>query len=127
MKPAHIVIIVILAVFLVALGVNLSQNASIYTDFATAKASDSQVHIVGQWVQREQSSYDQNKDLFSFYMKDTLQRVELVHYYDPKPINFEQAEKVVVVGGYKQDQFVADKIVMKCPSKYEPTDIAGNE
>lgn len=127
MKPAHIIIIVGLAIFLMALGVNLSQNASIYTDFATAKASDNQVHIVGQWVQREEASYDQNQDLFSFYLKDTLQRTELVHYYDPKPINFEQAEKVVVVGGYDNDQFVADKIVMKCPSKYEPTDIVGNE
>ncbi|MEM7367664.1 MAG: cytochrome c maturation protein CcmE [Bacteroidota bacterium] len=127
MKPAHIIAIVALAIFLVALGVNLSQNASIYTDFATAKASNNQVHIVGKWVQRDQASYDQSQDLFSFYMQDTLKRVEMVHYFDPKPINFEQAEKVVVVGGYKQDQFVADKIVMKCPSKYEPTDIAGNE
>ncbi|MDX2286294.1 MAG: cytochrome c maturation protein CcmE [Bacteroidia bacterium] len=123
MKPLHIAILAGLAVFMVALGVNFSQSASIYTDFATAKRKDKQVHIVGQWVDREAAHYDAAQDLFSFYVKDTTQRVELVKYYDPMPVNFEQAEKVVLIGAYDQDAFVAEKIVMKCPSKYEPTQI----
>ena len=56
-------------------------------------------------------------------MQDTLNRVELVRYYDPKPTNFEQAEKVVVIGGYEEGAFVAEKIIMKCPSKYEEEEI----
>jgi cytochrome c-type biogenesis protein CcmE len=129
MKTTHIVVLVALAVFLVALGLNLSESVSIYTDFATAKAkTGKQVHIVGTWTQREQSDYDPSRDLFTFYMQDTLRQVELVHFYDPKPVNFEQAEKVVVVGGYdKQQKFVAEKIVMKCPSKYETDDITAGE
>lgn len=127
MKTTHIILLVALAVFAVALGVNFSSNASIYTDFATAKASNKQVHIVGAWVNRDQAQYDPSRDLFTFYMQDTLQAVEQVHYYDPKPSNFENAEKVVVIGGYEGEQFVADQIVMKCPSKYEEDDITKAE
>mgnify|MGYP002078728537 CR=1 FL=1 len=127
MKTSNIILLAVVAVFLVVLAINFSANASIYTDFAHAKESGRQVHIVGEWVNREQSSYDPSRDLFTFYLRDTLQRVERVHYYDPKPSNFEQAERVVVIGGYKNDQFIAEQIVMKCPSKYEETDITAGE
>ncbi|MEM8891311.1 MAG: cytochrome c maturation protein CcmE, partial [Bacteroidota bacterium] len=78
-------------------------------------------------VNRDQTSYDPNTDMFQFYMQDTTNNVELVYYQDPKPQNFEQAEKVVVVGGYKNENFVAEKIIMKCPSKFEQTDITAGE
>jgi len=123
MKPGKIALLVFIALFMVVLAVNFSQNASIYTDFTTAKASGKKVHIVGEWVNREASEYNSTQDLFTFYLQDTTHSVELVPYYDPKPNNFEQAEKVVVVGGFDEDKFVADKIVMKCPSKYEENEI----
>ena len=129
MKTTHIVVLVALAVFLVALGLNLSESVSIYTDFATAKEkTGKQVHIAGKWTQREQAAYDPRRDLFTFSLQDTLQQTELVHFYDPKPANFEQAERIVLVGGYDQQQkFVADKIIMKCPSKYQTDDITAAE
>lgn len=123
MKTTHIIVLVVVAIFIVALASNFASNASIYTDFAYAKKSGREVHIVGEWVNRDQAVYNMEQDLFTFFLKDTLHQTELVHFYDPKPNNFETAEKVVVVGGYKQDRFVADKIVMKCPSKYENDEI----
>ena len=45
----------------------------------------------------------------------TLQKVR---YNNPKPANFEEAEKVVVQGKNQGDVFVADNILVKCPSKY---------
>lgn len=126
MKPGKIALLVFIAIFMAVLAINFSQNASIYTDFSTAKDSGKKVHIVGEWVNREVSEYNPERDLFTFFMADSTKSVELVHYYDPKPNNFEQAEKVVVVGGYENDKFVADKIVMKCPSKYEETEIVQN-
>lgn len=127
MKTSQIIILGFLAIFIVALGVNLSKNVSTYGSFPTAKESGEKVHISGEWVQRESGGYDQTRDLFTFFLKDTLQNVELVHYFDPMPMNFDQAEKVVVVGGYSDDRFVADKIITKCPSKYEETDITAGE
>jgi cytochrome c-type biogenesis protein CcmE len=35
------------------------------------------------------------------------------------PPDFTRSEKVVVVGSYHNDLFVADKILLKCPSKYQ--------
>lgn len=127
MKPINIIILVVLAVFIVGLGLNFSQSASIYTDFNHAKTVDKEVHIVGKWVNRELSSYDPSRDLFQFYLQDSTSHTELVHYYEPKPTNFESAEKVVVIGSYKDQGFVADKIVMKCPSKFEATDLQATE
>ncbi len=127
MKTSQIVIIGFLAIFIVALGVNLSKNVSTYAGFSEAKNSGEMVHISGEWVKRTEGGYDLSRDLFTFYLKDTLQNVELVHFYDPMPMNFDQAEKVVVVGGYKDARFVADKIITKCPSKYEETDITAGE
>ncbi|MEO0895412.1 MAG: cytochrome c maturation protein CcmE [Bacteroidota bacterium] len=123
MKTKQIIILVALAIFVVGIGLAFSGNSSVYTTFDQAKKLDKQVHIVGTWVNRDQSSYDVNQDLFQFYLQDTLNQVQRVKYYDPKPTNFETAEKVVVIGGYKNDSFVADKIIMKCPSKFEATEI----
>lgn len=127
MKTSHIIILAFLAIFIVSLGVNLSKNVSTYAGFSEARTSGEMVHISGEWVKRAEGGYDQSQDLFTFYLKDTLQNVELVHFYDPMPMNFDQAEKVVVVGGYQDTRFVADKIITKCPSKYEETDITAGE
>lgn len=127
MKPVNIIILVVLAIFIVGLGLNFSQSASIYTDFSHAKTVDKQVHIVGKWVNRDQAKYNPTRDHFQFFLQDTTQHVELINYYEPKPTNFENAEKVVVVGSYQEEGFVADKIVMKCPSKFEATDLQSNE
>ena len=127
MKPTHILVLIGLAIFVVALGVNLGKNVSTYASFSSAKSSGKEVHISGEWVRKEESGYQQDKDLFTFFLQDTLKQVELVHFYDPMPMNFDQAEKVVVVGAYREEGFVADKIITKCPSKYEETTITANE
>ena len=116
-----------LIVFVVALGINFASDASIYTDFASAEKSGEEVHIVGSWINRDKGGYDAERDIFTFVMQDTLNRVETVIFHDPKPMNLEQAEKVVVIGAYEGEQFVANKIVTKCPSKYEPDDITAKE
>ncbi len=123
MKPGKIILLAFIAIFLMVLAINFSQSASVYTDFGSAKVKGKKVHIVGEWVNRTASQYNSTSDLFTFYLQDTTNQVELVHYYDTKPNNFEQAEKIVVVGGYENDRFIADKIVMKCPSKYEEEEI----
>lgn len=93
-------------------------GASKYVTFEQAKSEPETVHVVGNWVMREQSNYDSNRDLFQFYMQDSARNVAKIHYYNPKPVNFETAENIVIEGQYQGDVFEADKILMKCPSKY---------
>jgi cytochrome c-type biogenesis protein CcmE len=93
-------------------------GASKYVSFSEAKASGEEVHVVGKWVMQDRANYDKAQDLFSFYMQDSLQTVSLVNYYDPMPANFKTAERIAIQGKYEGNVFMADKIIMKCPSKY---------
>ena len=43
----------------------------------------------------------------------------LVRYKGVKPDNFDEAYHVVAIGKYTGDAFAADKLLIKCPSKYE--------
>ena len=119
MKTKTLLGLVALAIFTGAMLVNFASSTSQYTDFRSAKESGDEVHVVGTWVNREQSSYDSGKDIFQFYAQDSLKNIALIYYPDPKPANFEAAEKVVLIGKYEGEAFKADKILMKCPSKYE--------
>jgi cytochrome c-type biogenesis protein CcmE len=57
-------------------------------------------------------------------MVDNEGTEQKVFYNEPVPPDFSRAEQVVVIGAYKdQDLFVADKILMKCPSKYQETEL----
>lgn len=99
---------------------SLSDEMTIYTDFQTAQKNPSKTyHVVAEWIDRADSHYDPQRDIFSFKAKDTLGTVRWVHYPDPKPINFDAAQKVVLIGHYQDTAFYAEKILMKCPSKYK--------
>ena len=121
MKTNRIIMLVLVAVLLVVFGVSLAGNASSYASFAMAKESQRKVHVAGEWVQRDLVVEEEN--MFQFFVQDSLNFVEKVTYYEPKPNNFEQADKVVLIGSYREEGFVADKIITKCPSKYNETEI----
>ena len=55
---------------------------------------------------------------FEFVLVDTNKVEKVVVYSSPKPQDMEKSEKVVVVGRMDKDQFKCEKILMKCPSKY---------
>jgi cytochrome c-type biogenesis protein CcmE len=56
---------------------------------------------------------------FSFILVDEAKKEQTVYYNEPMPPDFTRSEKIVVVGGYQGDRFVASKILLKCPSKYQ--------
>jgi cytochrome c-type biogenesis protein CcmE len=60
---------------------------------------------------------------FSFIMVDDKGKEQTVQYNQPMPPDFTRSEKVVVVGSYKGENFVASKILLKCPSKYQEQNI----
>ena len=55
---------------------------------------------------------------FSFILVDANGKEQEVVYNEPMPADFKRSEKVVVIGGYHDETFVANKILLKCPSKY---------
>jgi cytochrome c-type biogenesis protein CcmE len=55
----------------------------------------------------------------TFRLRDEAGEEAWVVYAGAKPEGFEQADNVVAVGRYQGSQFTADKLLVKCPSKYQ--------
>jgi cytochrome c-type biogenesis protein CcmE len=129
-KPMHLAGLLAIAVG-IAVIISTSGDASSYVCFSEAKAlardgDDDKVHVVGQLPKStsgeiEGMQYDPTTDpnYFRFLLVDEKKEIQEVIYYKPKPADFERSEKVVVVGAMKNGHFEADKILMKCPSKYQ--------
>lgn len=134
MKTSHIILIVIIAV---AIGVIISTSgdASKYVSFKEAYAmaadgDDDKVHVVGKLKKASDGSivgmfYNPviNPNHFEFILVDVNNESHPVVYQNAKPQDFDKSEQVVVVGKVKGDVFVADEILMKCPSKYEEKEV----
>jgi cytochrome c-type biogenesis protein CcmE len=97
-------------------------NSSSYSNFKEAKESKSEeeVHVAGTLVKNKPMEYkpevDPNK--FSFYMLDKNGEEMHVILNKSKPQDFERSEQLVIIGAMQGNDFVANDILMKCPSKY---------
>lgn len=134
MKTSHIILIIVIAV---AIGVILSTSgdASKYVSFKeayqmSAEGDDDKVHVVGKLKKSSDGSIvgmyynpvlDPNR--FEFILVDNNNEAHPVIYKNAKPQDFDKSEQVVVVGSVDGEVFVADEILMKCPSKYEEKEV----
>ncbi len=118
MKPKTLIGLIVLIGFASLLFLNFGDQVSGYMGFEEAAQTGARAHVVGQWVQDQQTRYDPSQNLFTFYMKDDQGMVRQVRYANPKPASFEDAEKLVVEGRLRGEVFEAEHILMKCPSKY---------
>jgi len=122
MRTKTIIGIVLIVGFTSVLLMNFGQQVGGYMNFAEAEESGSKAHVVGDWVTERDFAYDANANVFSFHMQDENGAIREVHYNHPKPPNFEEAEKLVIEGYTKDEIFIAENILMKCPSKYNSVD-----
>lgn len=131
MKISHIIAIIIIAV---AIGVIISTtgDASQYVSYKEAvqiakeDGDAKEVHVVGTLKKDKNGNIVgmtylpmQDPNYFSFMLVDNNGESFQVIYNKGKKQDIEKSEKVVVVGSVKNNVFVADDILMKCPSKYE--------
>ena len=120
MKKIHIVFIVVIAVAIAAI-MSTVADSSTYSTFAdAAKNPDTEYHVVGKLNKEKALEYNPevNANLFSFYMKDNAGTELKVEFKGTKPQDFERSEQIVITGKANGNVFHADKILMKCPSKY---------
>lgn len=129
MKKSHIIGIIIIAAAIMII-MSTAGDASTYVDFGEAKelaedGSKTKVHVVGRLKKDAKGhivgmQYDPLVDpnYFAFMLVDTNRVEQKVVYFNPKPQDFERSEQVVITGSMKNEVFVADKILLKCPSKY---------
>jgi len=137
MKKGHVIGLGVIAIAIVIIMSSIG-DASSYENFATAlemkqNGEDKAIHVVGK-LKKDISGEVQgievreDKTSFTFLLVDTEGTEQKVFYNQPVPADFQRSEQVVVIGSYRDNEiFVADKILMKCPSKYQETTVtAGN-
>jgi cytochrome c-type biogenesis protein CcmE len=84
--------------------------------------------VVGQLKKDEEGNVEgievtEDKLSVSFLMVDNENIEQKIYYNEPMPPDLKRSEQVVVIGSFEEDVFVADKILLKCPSKYEEEEI----
>jgi cytochrome c-type biogenesis protein CcmE len=132
MKKSHILAIGVIAIA-IAIMIISAGDASSYVTFGeayemAAAGNKNKIHVVGQLKKSEsgevigiQPGADQLT--FTFIMVDEAEKEQKVFYNEPMPPDFTRSEQVVVIGSYRGDVFVADKILLKCPSKYQEEEL----
>jgi cytochrome c-type biogenesis protein CcmE len=126
MKRTHIIGLLIIAIGVAFLVYQLSAEFSRYETFGSPYAmAGKEINVVGEVDMDKELYYDPhiNANLFTFYLEDESGETRKVIYRGTKPRDFERSEKIVVTGKLKGEDFHADKILMKCPSKYVEEEI----
>jgi cytochrome c-type biogenesis protein CcmE len=129
MKTSYIIAIVLVAV-LIGIIISMYGSSTEYATFETAANNpDKTYHIVGHLDRTQPQIYNEQKDpnYFEFYLKDSLDRTSKVVYRNPRPQDFERSENVVVKGKMNGNAFEAKEILLKCPSKYNATEVQVTE
>jgi cytochrome c-type biogenesis protein CcmE len=119
MKKSSIIGMIIIAM---AIGVIVSTYAdsSTYGSFTDAQETQRELHVVGKLIKNKEMVYNPEVDAnyFSFYMIDSKGKECKVEFTGTKPQDFERSEKIVLTCQMNDGNFQANKILMKCPSKY---------
>jgi cytochrome c-type biogenesis protein CcmE len=128
MKKTHIVLIIIIAVLIGAILV-MFKDAGTYAGFEIAQNNNGdQFTVIGYLDKDAQMNFDARKTLFSFTAIDKTGKKSKVYYNQPKPQDFERSEEITMKGYATDTAFIAEEILMKCPSKYnEQNKVAGNQ
>jgi cytochrome c-type biogenesis protein CcmE len=132
MKKTHILGIIVIGIAIMII-VSTAGDASTYVSFDEARelaedGNDNLIHVVGTLKKDAEGNVqgiEKSGDMlsFAFVMIDDKSNEQRVIYNEPMPADFMRSEQVVVIGSYKKDYFVADKILMKCPSKYQEEEV----
>ena len=119
MKKAYWIGAAVVLAFL-ALGLTtFTKSMTPYVSFDEARASKRTVQVMGA-LEKGTSRYDIDTKTLHFTLVDEKTRIALpVAYRDVKPANFEEAVSIVAIGRFQNGAFQAEKLLVKCPSKYQ--------
>lgn len=124
MKPKYIIGAIIIIVFVLWGASAFLKTTVQYVSIAEAKKSSRTVQVLGS-IDFNDINFDADNSRLVFSIYDsangsTVQTGKMkVIYHGVVPGNFEQATQVVVRGKYSPDGFMADRLLVKCPSKYQ--------
>jgi cytochrome c-type biogenesis protein CcmE len=109
---------IIIGVCIIAALTAFEDSLTAYVDFDKARTLDKNCQVYGEIV-KDEAVYDADAGILRFPITDEHGDRLLVHFAGAVPGNFEQAKSVVAIGRYAQGHFQAERLLVKCPSKYQ--------
>jgi cytochrome c-type biogenesis protein CcmE len=136
MKAPHIIALAVIVASMVVMLFSFSGAVAQHVNIDQAKSRLGETVQVPGNIDKSTVKYDTVKGELRFDIigVDPKTREEIpsqrltVVYAQPKPENFDTAKGVEAVGTYKDGLFVAQNLLVKCPSKYndsKPAQVAG--
>jgi cytochrome c-type biogenesis protein CcmE len=111
--------ILIVAAAIVGVSVAFIANASPYVTVSEArKTRATNVHLKGA-LEKNSIQTDIDANTIRFQIKDAKGELMTVVYSGPPPQDINQATEIVAIGSMNGNEFHSEKLLIKCPSKYE--------
>jgi len=113
----------VMALAFIALGVTAFQKTlTPYLTFDEARKARGMVQVMGS-LDKQSDRYDTSRQELSFDLLDPDARRMNVVYKGIKPANFKDAISIVAIGRYHAGRIEAEKLLVKCPSKYQGAEV----
>ncbi len=93
-----------------------------YLTFDEARKSRGVVQVMGG-LDKESDRYDTTKETLHFELIDPAGARMPVAYRGTKPANFKDAISIVAIGRFEDGRIEAEKLLVKCPSKYQGAEV----
>lgn len=115
----YLIGIVVILVFVILGFSSFRKSMTPYVSFSEARASGETVQVIGKLMPGS-SAYDTAQVSLTFQLAGKEgELLPVVYDSGPKPANFEEATEIVVIGRYDGANFIAEELLVKCPSKYQ--------
>jgi cytochrome c-type biogenesis protein CcmE len=119
MRWKVVVALALVAGAVVLLVTSLPRFVTPYVGFAEARRTGGFVQVNGQILGRDYVDRPQEHYL-TLRLRDRQGEVMTVIYRGVIPANLAQTTMVVAVGRCRDGRFEAERLLVKCPSKYQP-------
>ena len=93
-----------------------------YLSFDEARKARGVVQVMGS-LDKESDRYDTSKEELAFDLVDNAGHRMPVVYRGIRPGNFKDAISIVAIGRFQDGRIDAEKLLVKCPSKYQGAEV----
>ncbi len=93
-----------------------------YLSFDEARKSSGVVQVMGG-LDKQSDRYDTGREELSFDLVDPAGHRMPVTYRGTRPGNFKDAISIVAIGRFQDGRIEAEKLLVKCPSKYQGAEV----
>ena len=114
-----ILLIILLVSFVGYVGWTFNESVTPYVGIAEARLATGSVQVKGLLDDKAPSPHMEGNEFVFSLADEATGETMAVRYQGAKPDQFDEAHHIVAVGKYYDEAFHANKLLIKCPSKYE--------